>query len=736
MIADEMGTQVCSIYLLDPDRTALRLTASRGLDRAALGKVTLGPGEGLTGTVVQEMRSLAVEDASAHPGFRYFPETKEESYKSYLGVPLAMRNRPVGAIVVQTADERNYSQTEIDSLTTIAAQLVGVVENARLIESLDRADEGSEFLEEVRRWGLPTVDLTEPATPDLELMGSPASPGVAMAEAVVRGTPDVDLLDADHDYQGEEAEIARFRDALALTERDIVKIQRAAERETDEEHALIFSSHVLLLNDPVLIKRIEANIADGQIAPVAVYHGLEEFEKRLLAVEDPYIRERVEDIRDLRSRLVGHLLQPGDRGPQLKDRIVVAAGIPPSLVVELKAEGARGLVTERGGATSHGALLARSMGIPAVTGVPNLVARVAGGEIVIVDGDAGRVVLHPSDSAQVAFHEKAQALAKLETEYLQYRGRPAETSDGVRVALKANIGVAADLDIARENSADGVGLYRTEFPFLVREHFPTREEQVRIYSRAYEAFPDGDINFRLLDLGADKFIRDASIQVDRDPFAGYRSIRVLLDHPQVLRDQVQAFALAANGKPIRVLIPLVSVLDEVTRVRELIEDALRALGGSYSESELKLGAMIELPAAVEISRALAKEIDFLSIGTNDLIQYALASDRENSRVSAHDDSFHPAILNMIRRTVEAAHAEGKTVGVCGEIANDPLLAGALIAMGVDSLSLTPSAIPALKLKLSSIRIDRLRGEFDDVLAIGDAQTIEKRLGELLRDGAG
>ena len=731
MVAEQMQSDVCSIYLLDPGGRRLRLMASQGLDSAAVGKVAVKPGEGLTGIVVQELRSLAVDDASQHPGFLYFPETREERFKSFLGVPMAMRNRPVGAIVVQTIDKREYTRSDVETLAATAAQLVGVVENARLVEALDRGEEVAGFLDDVRRWGKTATQSHEPAPPDTTFEGTAASPGVATAPVVVRGTDELEPDDTEHEYQGEEAEKGRFRDALEQTRLDIVEIQRAAERETDEEHALIFSSHLLLLNDPVLASRIEHSIESGDCAHTAVHEGLEEFERRLLDVSDPYIQERVEDIRDLRGRLIGHLLRPGDQGPQLRDRVVVAVGIPPSLVVELKAEGAKGLVTERGGTTSHGALLARSMGIPAVTGVRGLSSRVRGDDLLVVDGDKGKVIVNPSAETETEYALRANRAERLRTEHLVYRDRPAQTADGIRIELNANIGVAADLETARENGADGVGLYRTEFPFLVREQFPTREEQVRIYSHAYEVFPGGNINFRLLDLGGDKFLRGGAMAVDRTPFASYRSIRVLLDHPQVLRDQVQAFTLAAGDRPVNLLVPMISTVEEVRRVRTLVSESLAALPDASDYRPPRLGVMIELPAAVEIARALAKEVDFFSIGTNDLIQFTLAADRETSRVSSRADSFHPAILKMLRRTIEVAHAEGKTVGVCGEIANNRLIAGLLIAMGIDSLSVTPNAIPELKQALALMKVGRVGEHIPDLLALGDGTAVEGRLADLL-----
>ncbi|MCZ6794547.1 MAG: phosphoenolpyruvate--protein phosphotransferase [Planctomycetota bacterium] len=727
IIAEQLGTDVCSIYLLDPTTRRLQLMATHGLDKAAIGKVSLELGQGLTGIVVSEMRAVAVDDASSHPGYLYFPETREERFRSYLGVPMVLRNRPVGAIVVQTAEERVHSEEDIQTLYTIAAQLVGVVENARLIDALDRGEEGSgAYLRDVRAWH--PGDRSEDEQTDLCVHGSAASAGIAMAQAVFRGFYDVDPEELDQSFRGEEAEKSRVREALRATGEDILKIQESAAKEADEEHALIFSSHLLLLNDPVLLEHIDASIDQGAAAPRAVYRALNEFGDRLRKVPDAYVQERIHDILDLRNRLLGHLLYGEAHTPSVSDRIVITRETPPSLVVELKAKRARALVTEIGGATSHGALLARSMGIPAVTGVRDISRLVKSGDALIVDGGRGRVVIRPTAAVVEEYEERARRLEERRSENLKYSALPGKTADGKQVTVLANIGVAADLVEAERNGAQGIGLYRTEFPFIIREHFPTREEQVRIYRKAYDVFPEGPVHFRLLDLGGDKFVPAGRIHADRNPFSGYRAIRVLLDHTDVLCCQVQAFAIAAGSRPLSLLIPMVSSVDELRRVKGIAGEALEALGRSAPP---RFGVMIELPAAVEIARDLAGEADFFSVGTNDLIQYALAIDRENSRVASDHDPYHPAILRMIRRTVEAGHLRGIPVGVCGEMASDTRLALVLVAMGLDSLSVTPRGIPELKQTLATHEVAPIVARLDAILELSTAADVEKELRKLL-----
>jgi phosphoenolpyruvate-protein kinase (PTS system EI component) len=363
--------------------------------------------------------------------------------------------------------------------------------------------------------------------------------------------------------------------------------------------------------------------------------------------------------------------------------------------------------------------------------VAGLLGKVRVGDEMIVDGEAGQVILRPEAATLAAYRARAQGAERLRTEHATYRERPLTTADGVRVGVLANIAVASDLATARDNGAEGVGLYRTEFPFIIREQFPTREEQVRIYRRAYDAFPAGPIHFRILDLGGDKFLPGSSLGASRSAFHGYRGIRVLFDHPHILRDQVQAFALAAAGRPLSILIPMVNAMEELRRVRALVAEALHALPGDARRAP-SLGVMIETAAGVELAHDLAKEADHVSIGTNDLVQYTLVVDREDSRMSSPRDAYHPAILRMVRRTVQAVHAAGKPVSVCGEMAARPELAAAFAALGVDALSVVPTVIPELKQTFAGLEIGRLAAAMDDVLGCSDAETLEAALRSHLR----
>lgn len=407
--------------------------------------------------------------------------------------------------------------------------------------------------------------------------------------------------------------------------------------------------------------------------------------------------------------------------------LVVSRELTPSLVVELRGHGALGVATEQGGSTSHAVLLARVLGFPAVTGVSDLLEHAVAGELVVIDGDRGVVVLAPTARTEEEYRRLWQTRERARSEFAMYRERPPVTADGIHFALRANVAFGVDIEVARANNAEGIGLYRTEFPFMVRDGIPTLEEQTRIYEKAYRAFPDHPVVFRILDLAADKLLSGTGLQPASNALQGYRSIRVLFDHPYILRDQVQAFALAAGGHPLSILIPMVTSVEELRRVKELVASALAENPETADRAAPHIGVLIEVPAAVEIAADLARESDFLSIGTNDLIQYALVVDRDDPRSSTPLDAFHPAVLRMVHRAVAAAHAAGTEISVCGEIAARFELASALLALGVDALSVTPRVIPELKQRLAHVSLGPLRRDIDGILELSTAAEIEQAI---------
>lgn len=701
VVAERLRADSCLLFLLDEHGD---LVPAGGSDSAA-----------------ESQPDSEAESIAAHAVAERRVATAHGETASRLASPMLLRDSMLGALVLRSAGRRDFSAADVDAAAAVCAQLAGIVENARVIDALDRGDRPTPHAP-------PRPASTEPGNGERILTGVGASPGVAIGAAVFRGAYRLDLSARDLPAAEPAAERERVRIAIGKTHHDVSRVQDAAAREIDEEHALIFTSHLLLLNDPMLLKLIDQKIGDGASAPVAIDAALDELEAGLRLVDDAYLREKIDDLDDLRTRLLDHLLDSRSSA-HLESGVILTSRIPPSLVIELKTAGARALVTETGGATSHGVLLARALGIPVVIGIADMLPSVRPGDRLIVDGTAGVVVVRPGEDTVTRYQAEHRRAERARTEHAKFRKVLARTADGVRMTLMANVGVASDLEVARENGAEGVGLYRTEFSFIVRDSFPTRAEQVRIYAKAYEAFPSGPVHFRILDLGGDKFVTGGHVAAARNPFNGYRSIRVLFDHPDVLRDQVQAFALAAADRPLRILIPMVTSLEDLHRTKTMIDQALAGLDGRRAQKAPEIGVMIEVPAAVEMAAELAKEADFLSIGTNDLMQYALVADREDSRMAPMSDPYHPAILRMIARVAGAARAAGKAVSVCGEMAARPDLALALTALGVDSLSVVPTAIPELKQALAGARLEPMRGAMPRILALSEARSVAAALRE-------
>jgi len=723
LVARRMGVDVCSIYVLDPADRRLWLVASHGFRPEALGAASLAPGEGLTGRVVSLLRPLAVPDARLVEGFRYFPETGEDDFHSYLGEPLALGGRRVGAIVLRTRERREYRAEERETLSAIASQLVGLVENVRLMEALARPqDTGLAYWRELGDWHAATPEGPPRARPGETLQGTPISAGIVIAEAVVVAAADTPVPRGGGGAPEEEG--ANLDRALERVRTELAKVQEFSRSEAGELSALIFQSHLLILSDPSLLEKLRARIASGASAAVAVDAAFGETATLLEQVTDAYLRERVSDVRELRRRLLAALAGSAGEVLTVEGRIAVVAELTAALVVELRARGALGIVATHGGPTSHGALLARSFGLPSVAGVPDAHRILATGERLALDGEEGTVVVRPDEEVERVYRHAIEVEARHRAELESLRELEARTRDGHLVPLLANVGLTADLRLAARSGAAGVGLFRTELPFLLRETIPSRSEQVAIYRRAFEELPGLPIVFRTLDLGGDKY-RGVRQEREANPFLGYRSIRISLDHPDDFVRQVQAFMIASHGRDGRIMLPLVSRLEEVEGARGLVaraSDALRAEGLAHHES-MPLGVMIEVPAAVELAPALAREVSFFSIGTNDLVQYALAVDRGNERVAHLGDPWHPAVLSMIHRTTLAAHEAGIEVCVCGEMAGDPDSALLLLGLGVDSLSMNGGSIPAVKKEVRGTSLAVLRRKARELLSASRAEEV-------------
>jgi len=748
VVADRMRTEVCSLYLLNDEQEELKLWATTGLDRDAIGKVEMRTDEGLTGLVIETMQKVVAEDAPVHPRFKFFPELGEERYHSFLGVPVLERHAPLGVLVVQTLRRRSFTPDEVSLLRTIAGQIASVLVKARLLDSLklkerEQADSRRRMVDALRRLQAverqgetSALQRAENRDPGERLRGIGAAPGFGIGNAHILH-PEVVLSEiADEPVEDTGEELQRFESAVRQAIED-VQIQREKMDEVlPEATGKIFEAYLLMLQDDTLASRVREFVAEGSSAEYSIRLAIEEFLEVFDQVDDPYLRERALDIRDVGQRLLRILLgiDVSLRVPG-KGSVLVARELTLTDLSEIDLLEVRGIALATGGETSHATILAKSLEIPTVVGMDQVLDGVSEGDHVIVDGNAGVVYRLPGpdvvreyermDRDYKAFNENLGALHDL----------PATTTDGRTVTLNANVGLVGDVVLANRHGAEGVGLYRTEFPFISFRDFPTEQEQYDIYCKVIRGMEGRSVTVRTLDIGADKYPAFLHTPQEENPFLGWRSIRVSLEMPEFFGQQLRAIMRAGLEGPTRILLPMISSVDEVLQAREIIEntraDLLRE--GVPTVPDLPLGIMVEVPSAVYLAPQLAKYADFLSIGTNDLIQYLLAVDRNNRKVAPLYQPLHPAVLGTVSFVVESARAAGIPVSMCGEMAADPMCTLPLLGMGIDELSMEPFFIPVIKKLIRSVSQETATALAEEVLSLRTSRDIKRAVFDSLRE---
>ena len=716
IVAERMRSEVCSLYLFDPKDRQLTLWATTGLERGAVGKVTMGLDEGLSGLVIEKGEPVVVVDALAHPRYKYFPETGEERYHSFLGVPIQERRTALGVLVVQTLRRRRFTPTELRLLRAIAVQVRGIILQARLLESLESKEKERQayrarMMDAIRRLDAYEQEGTRPKSgakrrsTQHRLTGTGAAPGFVRGRAHLQH-PEVRLDEIEeHTAPDPAAEREHLTKAVAQSCDELVRLKGKMHALAPEVDGALFDAQRMMLEDESFIGKIERRILEGYAAESALKYVVDDYAAAFLAMSDGYLRERASDIRDIGQRILRNLLGLEEQERAFDaDAILVGSDLTFSDLSMMEGERPKGIVLATGGVTSHASILAKSFEIPTVVGVGHIADVLHEGDHVIVDGNSGVVYVNPGPDVVREYQRLERGYQAFNRELEAIRDQPAETTDGHRVDLYANIGLLGDVHFADEHGAEGVGLFRTEIPFLSHKEFPSEEEQLALYRVVIERMGGRPVTIRSLDLGADKYASYLTTHQEENPFLGWRSIRISVEMPAIFKMQLRAILRAGALGPVRMLFPMISSLEEVRRVKELLEEARAELdeAGLQYDRAMPIGIMIEVPAAVWLAPRLIEEVDFFSIGTNDLIQYLLAVDRNNSKVAPLYEPLHPAVLAAIADVARAAKDAGKWVGMCGEMAADPLCTLPLLGMGLDDLSMGPFFIPIVKRFIRSV----------------------------------
>ena len=718
IIAGEMVAEVCSLYVRRAG-DLLELFSTQGLLPGAVHNTHLRIGEGLVGDIAAHARPLTLSDAQSHPNFAYRPETGEDIFHSLMGVPAIRGGRVVGVLVVQNRTQRHYTEEEIETLETIAMVLAEMVAGGELIDR-------SEF-SPVDGLGIKPLRLE-----GLRLHG-----GLGMGRAVIhQAFYRVDQVVADN-VEEQHTLLDSAYSAMHGELDTIMSADMSAGALADAgEHRDIMEAYRMIANDAGWLKKLHAAIESGLTAEAAVERVQNELRSRMNQIADPYLRERVHDIEDLGIRLMRHLHgNGGNGGDGLPDHIVlVARTLGPAQLFDYDVSRLRAVILEEGSPTSHAAIVARALDIPVVAQVKSIMERIDQGDQIVVDGDAAHIFLRPGDDVQQTFKDAIKARSEQSRVYDALRDWPTRTKDDVDITLSINAGLLFDLNRVHETGSAGIGLYRTEVPFMVRPEFPDVDEQEKIYREIYDGADGKPVVFRTLDVGGDKVLPYWEPAHEENPAMGWRSIRISLDHPAMLRGQLRALVRAAEGRELRVMFPMISNVHEFKVSRSLLDIELKrykANGGTLPEKVIA-GAMLEVPALAFQLDALLKICDFISVGSNDLMQFLFARDRGNPRLVGRYDTMSPSVLSYLRMVVLTCEKFGKPLSLCGEMAGYPVEAMALLGIGFRQLSMVSSSVGPVKTMVLSLDLKELEDYMLPLLNSGDI-SLRSKLSSFARD---
>lgn len=715
-VREAMGTEVCSIYLVDPARDRFLFVATEGLNKDAVGHLYLERGQGLVALVGARAEPLNLEDATRHPNFHYLPEIGEEPFHAFLGVPIIQQRRVLGVMVVQQRDRRRFDESEEAFLVTLSAQLAGVVAHAEATGDVAHLGDGPSELQDSR------------------FIGVPGAPGICLGTAVV--IHPTAILESVPDREAEDVtvELMVFDRAITGVREDILDIRKQLAQSLPPEELALFDAYLHMLDDAAIAGDVRERIRNGQWAQGALRQVIMEHVRNFERMEDSYLSERGADVKELGQRVLAYMQDLRQKKVHFPEQtILVGEEVTPAMIAEIPPENLKGVVSQRGSGNSHVAIMARALDIPTVMGALDLPLFGVDGRPLILDGFLGHVFVNPSTHLVNHYQDLMEEEREFAEELEELRDAPCVTRDGRRVQLWVNIGLIGEVSRSLDRGAEGIGLFRTELPFMTLDRFPTEEEQRVIYREHMEAFSPHPVTMRTLDIGGDKALSYFPIKED-NPFLGWRGIRVTLDHPEIFLAQVRAMIKSSAGlsNRLRIMLPMISSAKEVTDAKGLIRRAYQEVVEEGIGVRMpEIGVMIEVPAAVYQARLLAKQVDFLAVGSNDLTQYMLAVDRNNPRVASLYRDLHPAVLMALREVATAAHSEGKFVGICGELAGTPFGAVLCLAMGYDVLSMNSTNLPRVKWVIRNISMMQARRWLVSALRMNQAEEIEEFMREAL-----
>ncbi len=715
LVSEHLETPVCSIYLYDETEDELVLKATIGLNPDAVGRVRMASGQGLVGTVMASGQPVCEGHASRNPRFRYFPETDELPYESFLAVPIQKGVVKIGVLVVQHTAPDYFEATDVTALKATGAQLAAVLENARLLMDLQR---------------MCTIPERSVCSQGF-IKGERASDGYAFGRATVWGKSHTLLVAAAP--AAEHGGMADFRRALRRTAEQLDAMQRQCAERLPESASLIFAAHFMMLKDPKFIDRMAAEIEAGSPATAAVRRVAGQYIDLFSESPHPYIREKVSDIKDLAGRLMSNI------GPAATDtegdsggKVVIARELYPSELLKLSAESVAGIVLANGGVTSHVSIICRSLKIPmVVVQCPDLM-HLADGTPVLIDGEIGNVYVDPSAAIIDRFESRNRARLAVTRQAIPADAGTPRTLDGTMVEVMANINLLGELPLARQMNAAGIGLYRTEFPFLIRPSFPSETEQFLVYRKVVDAMEDKPVVFRTLDIGGEKTLAYSDMDIEPNPELGLRSIRFTLAYRDIFEQQIRAILRAAAGSAhLGIMFPLISSLDDFRSARQVVVECLARLRseGMEHHPQPAIGMMVELPSVVETMAEFAAEAEFFAIGTNDFVQYLLGVDRSNKRVAAYYRPEHPSVLRALKRVVQAATAHRRPISVCGEMGHDPSMIPFLLGIGIRRLSIDPQFMPAVSGQIAALSLEACEAYAGALLAADSLEAVHQQLAQ-------